>query len=360
MTGSAVSFRKSLIAWYRQSARDLPWRRTQDPYAIWISEVMLQQTRVAAVMEYYQRFLAHFPTIESLAAASEPSVLALWSGLGYYRRARMLHRAAQVLVADYGAQMPTSAALLQKLPGIGEYTSAAVASIAFGEAVPVLDGNVERVLLRLRGESAVAGHPEAPTKRALRAAAQQLLDPAHPDEFNQAMMELGAVVCLPRGPRCGECSVRAFCRTQGEHPTAPAKKMQSRPAVYGLIRRKAAQQESVLLAQRSAQARQMPGMWELPALDPVAFAEQDPLLALRHSITNTNYEVAVHELGRGGQKHLTTPQSQLHWVGLEDLAALPLTGLLRKVLRKLRIVPMGSGAGLKRAKTRKKASSSKL
>lgn len=346
--GYATDFRKSLIGWYRENARDLPWRRTQDPYAIWISEVMLQQTRVAAVIDYYQRFLAAFPTIEALAAAPEPSVLALWSGLGYYRRARMLHRAAQVLVADYGAQMPATAAGLRELPGIGEYTSAAIASISFGEAVPVLDGNVERVLLRLRGESAVADHPNAATRKTLREAAQQLLDPKHPDEFNQAMMELGAVICLPRGPRCGDCPVRSFCRTQGEHPTAPALRMKSQKVAYGLLERTTGGQAAILLVQRPAHASQMPGMWELPALDPgivpaiapTLLSQETELIRLRHSITNTNYEVAVYALGRGGQKLVSASKSSLHWVSLSDLWSLPLTGLARKVLRRLKVAPV--------------------
>lgn len=300
---------------------------------------MLQQTRVAAVIDYYQRFLAAFPTIEALAVAPEPSVLALWSGLGYYRRARMLHRAAQVLVADYGAQMPSTAAGLRALPGIGEYTSAAIASISFGEAVPVLDGNVERVLLRLRGESAVADHPNAATRKMLREAAQQLLDPKHPDEFNQAMMELGAMICLPRGPRCGDCPVRNFCRTQGEHPTAPALRVKSQKVAYGLLERTTGGQAAILLVQRPAHASQMPGMWELPILDSALLSQEVELIRLRHSITNTNYEVTVYALRRGGQKLVSAAKASLHWVALADLWSLPLTGLARKALRRLTVAP---------------------
>ena len=145
-------FRKSLLAWYDLHRRDLPWRTSRDPYRVWLSEIMLQQTRVAAVIEHYHEFLRRFPTIEKLASAREPSVLAAWSGLGYYRRARMLHAAAKVVVREHGGKFPSSAEQLRALPGIGRYTSSAIASIAFDESVPVVDGNVERVLQRVAGK----------------------------------------------------------------------------------------------------------------------------------------------------------------------------------------------------------------
>ena len=147
-----IAFRRKLIAWYKSHARELPWRNVSDPYRTWLSEVMLQQTRVAAVVEHYQSFLRHFPTILALALAPEAEVLALWSGLGYYRRARMLHKAAKFLIEERGGILPGTAAELRTLPGVGEYTSAAIASIAFGESIAVLDGNVERVLLRITGK----------------------------------------------------------------------------------------------------------------------------------------------------------------------------------------------------------------
>jgi A/G-specific adenine glycosylase len=345
MIGEVARFRKDLTAWYRHNARDLPWRRTHDPYAIWVSEIMLQQTRVAAVIEYYQRFLEQFPTIEALASAPEESVLALWSGLGYYRRARMMHHAAQIVVAEHGGKMPQTAAQLRKLPGIGDYTSAAVASISFGEPVPVIDGNVERVLLRLRGESAVKGHPDAPGVSDLKAAAQELLDPKHPGDFNQAMMELGAAVCLPRTPLCAQCPVRAYCRTQGEHETAPAKKMRSVPVAYALIRQAPGPRTSILLAQRGAQESQMPGLWELPVVDPEGLAKDGILLTVRHSITNTNYYVTIYSLLPEQRERFRVPSRSLRWVAAGELRTLPLTGLARKVLKRLRIMPGYTGMG---------------
>jgi A/G-specific adenine glycosylase len=345
MIGEVARFQKELSAWYRQNARDLPWRRTRDPYAIWVSEIMLQQTRVAAVIEYYQRFLEQFPTIEALASAPEERVLALWSGLGYYRRARMMHHTAQIVVAEHGGKMPATAAQLRKLPGVGDYTSAAVASISFGEPVPVIDGNVERVLLRLRGEPAVKGHPDAPGMNELKAAAQELLDPKHPGDFNQAMMELGATVCLPRAPLCQECPVRTYCRTQGEHETGPAKKMRSVQVSYALIREAPGPRAAILMTQRGAQESQMPGLWELPPVDAEWLAEDGILLTVRHSITNTNYYVTIYSLLPDQKDRLRAPARSLRWITARELRTLPLTGLARKVLKRLKIMPGYTGMG---------------
>src|SRR5690348_15098757 len=203
-----LRFRRALLRWFDRHKRDLPWRKTRDPYRVWLSEIMLQQTRVAAVVDHYQRFLRRFPTVEKLAAARESSVLAAWSGLGYYRRARMLHAAAKEVVNDRGGEFPKSAEDLRLLPGIGRYTAAAVASIAFDEPVAVVDGNVERVLRRMTGTH-LAGED-------LWRAAGELLHRQRPGDFNQAMMELGATVCLPREPRCLLCPISDLCATRGE------------------------------------------------------------------------------------------------------------------------------------------------
>src|SRR6202451_77773 len=199
-------FRRQLLAWYDRQARNLPWRETRDPYRVWLSEIMLQQTRVAAVIEHYREFLRRFPQVENRAKAREPSVLAAWSGLGYYRRARMLHAAAKQIVRE--GKFPQTSTALRDLPGIGRYTAAAIASIAFAEPVAVVDGNVERVLQRLTGS-----HLATPQ---IWQHAQQLLDPSRPGDFNQAMMELGATVCVPGEPRCLLCPVRKHCVTRGE------------------------------------------------------------------------------------------------------------------------------------------------
>jgi A/G-specific adenine glycosylase len=207
-----AKFRKQLLAWFRKFQRELPWRRDKDPYRIWLSEIMLQQTRVAAVIPFYERFLERFPDIRALAAAPEEEVLRLWSGLGYYSRARNLQRSAQLIVAKHGGEFPRTVEAALALPGIGSYTAAAVLSIAFGGKHAVLDGNVARVLARLdavRGDLREGGRWQA-----LQNSADESLDPRAPSDWNQAMMELGAMVCTPRSPQCLVCPVAEFCRAR--------------------------------------------------------------------------------------------------------------------------------------------------
>lgn len=301
----AEPFRKALSTWYHKHARALPWRGVRNPYGTWLSEIMLQQTRVATVIERYSEFLHRFPTLPDLAAAPEEDVLALWSGLGYYRRARMLHRGAQFVVRELGGVLPETAVELRTLPGVGEYTAAAVASIAFGQSIAVLDGNVERVLLRLLGrpeEKTAAGH------KFLLQTANALVPPAParrgktnpPGDHNQAMMELGATICLPRGPLCLHCPVYSFCKTRGEHPTMPRTALRSRHVAYLLTTRKHGVRTEVLLERRPAEASLMPGMLELPPLPLEAGAGREPALRLRHSITNTNYYVEIYAEGAAG------------------------------------------------------------
>jgi A/G-specific adenine glycosylase len=202
-------FRKHLLAWFRQFQRDLPWRRTRDPYCVWLSEIMLQQTRVAAVIPYYERFLDRFPNLHALAAAPEEEVLRLWSGLGYYSRARNLHKAAQKIVAEHGGAFPSRLEDVRALPGIGNYTAAAILSIAFEQKKAVLDGNVARVLARL---GAIRGDlRESARWQELQKCANAYLEPKAPGDWNQAMMELGATLCSPKSPRCLLCPVAQFC-----------------------------------------------------------------------------------------------------------------------------------------------------
>jgi len=219
-----VPFRESLLAWFRQFQRDLPWRRTKDPYRIWISEIMLQQTRVAAVIPYYERFLERFPNVQALAEAPQEEVLRLWSGLGYYSRARNLQAAAQQIVARHGGEFPLDEESILALPGVGSYTGAAILSIAFGARRAVLDGNVARVLARL---GAIRGDlRETKPWQSLQKTADELLDPQSPCDWNQAIMELGAIVCTPRAPQCLLCPVNKFCRARqsGEPESYPAKR----------------------------------------------------------------------------------------------------------------------------------------
>ncbi len=332
------NFRRALLWWYSLHARDLPWRRTRDPYHIWISEVMLQQTRVTTVVDRYRSFVASFPTLVSLALAEEDEVLTQWSGLGYYKRARQLHHAARLVMRECSGALPQTEEALRRLPGVGVYTAAAIASIAFGEPVAVVDGNVERVITRLLG---VTEESKQSTVKRIRAAAQKLLDKEQPGIFNQAMMELGATVCHPRWPRCDKCPVQELCRTQGEHPAAPRAKMRSRQAAYGLVQRKAAGQRGkveVLVQQRPSDASQMPGMWELPEVDISIVENMEPVLRLRHAITNTNHYVTVYEMNAPTEDVLI-PHPTQQWADATRLLEIPLTGLARKILMRMDILP---------------------
>jgi A/G-specific adenine glycosylase len=368
---SVAEFRRRLGVWYRQHARDLPWRGVTDPYATWLSEIMLQQTRVATVIDRYGEFLLRFPTIKALAEAEEREVLALWSGLGYYRRARMLHRGAQFVMRELKGRLPKTATALRTLPGVGPYTAAAIASIAFGERIAVIDGNVERVLLR------VLGKVEEKTSKASAELAQvaQALMPlrsrgASPADHNQAMMELGATICTPRSPLCLECPVVAMCATKGAHATLPREKQRSRTVAHLLALRKRGVTTEVLLERRDKDASLMAGMLELPPLPLDVVAGREPVLRLRHAITNTNYYVevysegapgvapaegdrfendedaAVFEMNSGKETIVETPlrdaipakAKDLEWVSTGQLPQQPLTGLARKVLQRLRVM----------------------
>ncbi len=308
-------FRRRLLAWYDQHRRDLPWRKSHDPYRIWLSEIMLQQTRVAAVIEHYQAFLRRFPTVKKLAAGREASVLAAWSGLGYYRRARMLHAAAKVVVREYGGKFPTTAEAWRELPGIGRYTAAAIASIAFDRPVAVVDGNVERVLQRLSGTQ-LRGEE-------FWQVANNLLDAKRPGDFNQAMMELGAVVCTPRAPACLTCPVVELCVTRGETaPKAKPAQQNKREIDYALDRRDG----EVFLVRRPPDVSLMPGMWELPEL-PSTNGTGRPSFTLRHSITITDYTVRVWHAD-------VTARVDGKWIPLGRMGQVALTGLAQKILRR--------------------------
>jgi A/G-specific adenine glycosylase len=262
---------RRLLVWYEVEARDLPWRRTLDPYAILVSEIMLQQTRVETVIPYYERFLRAYPTVESLARARLDDVLKAWEGLGYYRRAHHLHAAASRVVELHGGRIPKDLVALRALPGIGAYTAAAVASIAFGSDEPVLDGNVVRVLSRL---FRVPGNPaRAATRRSLETLSQSLVPQGRARDFNQALMDLGARVCRPRQPRCGECPVEPLCeaRKAGEEALFPARvarrPVPHRDVVAGVIWERGHDpwdlDARVLIAQREA-GDMLGGLWEFP------------------------------------------------------------------------------------------------
>jgi len=312
-----ANFRKLLLRWYARHQRKLPWRRQTDPYRILVSEIMMQQTRVAVVEDRYKEFLRQFPTIRALARAREQTVLAAWSGLGYYRRARSLHAAAKQLLRQ--GRFPCNSSELQALPGVGRYTGNAVASIAFAEPVPVVDGNVQRVLRRLFGRPL--------SVRRCWSAAEELLDERRPGDFNQAMMELGALVCLPGTPLCAKCPVAGLCALRGAGPKRKPSARRKAVLSYLLVRKNGC----ILLRQRPGSSSLMPGMWELPAAEP-SMGNQEPMLKLRHSITTTDYSVLVFPAGGHSS-------SAARWVQLRTAEKLPLTGLARKILRRLKMLP---------------------
>jgi A/G-specific adenine glycosylase len=260
-----VALRSGLLEWFDRAKRDLPWRRTRDPYAIWVSEVMLQQTQVDRVVPYFERFLARFPTVKDLAAASVEDVLSIWRGLGYYSRARNLHAAATVVAAEHGGVLPDTVEGLRSLPGFGRYTAGAVASIAFGLEAPLVDGNVARVLSRL---FEIEGEPGEKSREALLwELATTLVRGARPGDFNQALMELGATVCTPSSPTCLLCPIRLACRAQasGRQGELPPPKRQAPRKRLELAVALSARDGAVLLARR-AERGLFGGLWELPAL----------------------------------------------------------------------------------------------
>lgn len=323
--GRAGSFAQALEQWYRRHRRDLPWRRTTDPYAIWVSEIMLQQTRVETVIPYYKRFLARFPDIHTLAAAPEQELLTHWAGLGYYSRVRNMRRAAQAMVD--GGGFPRDYDAIRALPGIGDYTAAAVASIAFGLPYAVLDGNVMRVMARVSDDP--GDIRSSKTRRRLLDGATARLDPADPGLFNQAVMELGASLCAPVNPKCMLCPVASFCeaRREGRERELPVKSRpgERRTASVTLL---AIQKDSrMLLWQRGPGSRRLSGFWELPEPHMLAAAEViETVGQFRHGITDTSYTItvkraSVHRKPRG-----------FEWA-IPDF--LPLSTTARKALRLL-------------------------
>ena len=335
LTGKDLgAFRRALLRWYDQHRRELPWRVTRDPYRIWLSEIMLQQTRVAAVLEHYRTFFERFPNVQALAAASEEAVLAAWSGLGYYRRARMLHRCAQQIAEQHGGRFPQTAEALLALPGTGRYTAAAIASIAFAEPAAVVDGNVERVLQRLIGI-------DLSTAQTWQHA-QAFLANSRPGAFNQAMMELGATVCVPRAPRCAVCPVRKWCVTRGEGLRAESLSRQEKKQIWCVLERRDGNGNGrcngeVRLVQRPKEASLMPGMWELPQWPepPRPLPASAHWRTFRHSITVTDY--TVHVLRnmpiRNAPLPGTSPAAKGKWIAIDRIPQIPITGLTRKILK---------------------------
>ena len=341
-----------LLKWFRKNARPLPWRENRDPYRIWISEVMLQQTQVATVIPYFHRFLQQYPTLPDLARADEQAVLRLWEGLGYYRRARDVCRAARLLGENNCTTIPDDPALVQRLPGFGRYTTNAVLSQAYGRRLPILEANSVRVLSRLFG---IAEDPkQGPTRRRLWTFAEDLLPRTSPGDFNQALMELGALVCTPTKPNCGVCPVRDHCAARRQHRQDELP-MRSRKAdvvtveeVAVVVRKK----DRVLLVQRPEGGR-WERMWEFPHQSTadgaaphaaatallgslgIEAAIESTLATIRHSVTRFRITMvcvsASYRRGKVGSSHYPTSA----WVKLDELVDYPLSAPQRRVARLL-------------------------
>ena len=347
---SASEVRSRLLTWFGASRRDLPWRRTRDPYRILVAEFLLQRTRVATGTPYYERFIARFPTVRDLAAASLDDVLAVWEGLGFYGRARHVHEASRAIVARHGGDVPASYKDLASLPGVGPYTAGAVASIAFRIPVPAVDGNVTRVVARLfriqEDVTTTAG------RRRIAETAARLVSPEDPGAFNQAMMELGATVCTPASPSCGRCPLESLClaRAAGEERSLPV--MPSRrssravPVVFGLIEA----QGNVLLVRRPA-GELLGGLWALPggeiapraseraSLRRIAKAQAGVEIQVRsrwsrvdRAFSHRRWSGAIYRCAPRG---LPQVRDGVRWVPLRDALHMPLVPFHRDALRSL-------------------------
>lgn len=309
-----------LLEWFRENARTLPWRSEPTPYHVWVSEIMLQQTRVAAVLGYYRRFIERLPTVEDLAACSEEELMKLWQGLGYYSRARNLQKAARTIVAEYGGEFPQTYSQIRELAGVGDYTAGAISSIAFGIPVPAVDGNVLRVVSRITGDRRDVTKPD--TKRAFTEALEEIMPVREAGNFNQALMELGAVVCLPNGaPLCEKCPAADFCRARRENtvselPVKPPKKERrvEERAVYLIFRG-----DRVALRKRPSKGL-LAGLWEYPnALEGAecpAAGEVSYAAAGKHIFTHIEWRMKAYTVQAEGEE---LPSGWV-WASREELA----------------------------------------
>lgn len=348
-------FRRRLAAWFARSARDLPWRRTRDPYCVWVSEIMLQQTQVATVEPYFERFVRAFPTIEALAAADEQQVLRLWEGLGYYRRARQLHQAARAIVAEHGGRFPRDREAVRRLPGIGRYTAGAILSIAFDARESILEANSIRLLARL---VAYRGDPASGEGgRVLWAVAEAVLPRTNVGAFNQALMELGSMVCVPKAPQCETCPVAVLCRAraaglQAEIPAAkPKRPSEARREAAVLVRRDG----RVLVVQRP-EGERWAGLWDFPrfevhAHDPAAIGRElteavgrltgvairlgGHRTTLRHGVTRFRITLDSYDAQYVSGPPPKHANPAVQWLRPDELEHIPLSTTGRKLARLL-------------------------
>ncbi len=318
--------RAALLRWYDRNKRDLPWRKTCDPYAIWVSETMLQQTQVATVLPYYHRFMEAFPSVEALDRAPLDAVRSVWSGLGYYRRAANLKQAARLVVSRHGGRLPADYQTLLRLPGIGRYTAGAIMSIAFGRRRAAPDGNVRRVYARLLGLR---------DPKHIDAAAERMVSHSRPGDFNQAAMELGATVCLPAQPLCRRCPLAHWCRARacGAFDVPRGKPVRTRATHWPLV---VVESRSRILLHRRPDTGLLAGLWELPTpetLPPGAADEtlrqSTPLAVIRHAITDMRITAPVYVLRR----RIAVKGPAWRWVPFDDLSSHPLSSLSTKAVR---------------------------
>jgi A/G-specific adenine glycosylase len=345
--GDVAPLHRALLGWYSRNRRELPWRASSDPYRIWVSEIMLQQTTVKGALPYYDAFLRRFPSLQALAEEPEDEVLAAWSGLGYYHRARNLHRGAQHVAERHGARFPKTLEAALAIPGVGLYSASAILSIAYDEPLPVVDGNVRRVLARLFALSGPEYRREGPFYNL----AEQLLDREHPGDWNQALMELGATLCTPKKPACPACPLRERCRALAEDRVDEIPEARARRAPVNVtVAAALVEREGHILLARRPDGRLLGRMWEVPqtpleAREPLDVAREledryglrivpGPLVVrARHAITHRRITL------EGYRSHLVSPvpsdPERFRWVAPDELGALAVSSMTRKLLRGL-------------------------
>lgn len=339
------SIRVKLLRWYGKHARDLPWRHTRDPYKIWVSEIMLQQTQVQTVIPYYTRWLKRFPTLETLAAAPQEEAMKHWAGLGYYRRVKMLHAAAQYVQTELRGQIPSSTEGLLKIPGIGRYTAGAIASIAFQKPAPIVDGNVIRILTRLYAIK--KNITLTPALKTLWALAEELVSPESPGDFNQAMMELGATLCLPKNPACSECPVHTECEAralekQELFPVKTRKEKMEKTKTAAVV---LTNPQGEVLIRRQPQNARWGGLWMFPFGDRKSDLSASfglgklpaaPSFMIQHSFTKYSIQLQVFESAVSSVKSKQLQRPEQRWISVSELENFAFPSPHQKITRYLK------------------------